>query len=222
MEIHPTLVVLESPFSGDIERNTAYARAAMADCLRRGEYPLASHLLYTQPGILNDDDPNERKTGIEAGLAWGAFASKTVAYVDYGITKGMALGIDAAVAVGRRLEYRTLDGWEDGVPGGTNRRDRLIAAIEGECSGFYVNEKTADAILDYVDLGHVASGEVPARAFKLGDRVTKLRGSSWTGRVVGFYGTALTKVGYAIESENEPGSVQIYPESALTKMEWPA
>jgi hypothetical protein len=54
-----------------------------------------------------------------------------------------------------------------------------------------------------------------ARKFNLGDRVTKTKGSSWTGLVVGFYSTSLTPIGYAVESENEPGSVQIYPESAL-------
>ncbi len=54
------------------------------------------------------------------------------------------------------------------------------------------------------------------RKFQLGDRVTKTKGSSWTGKVVGFYSTALTPVGYAVESENEPGSVQIYPEAALS------
>ena len=53
------------------------------------------------------------------------------------------------------------------------------------------------------------------RRFKLDDRVTKTKGSSWTGRVVGFYSTTLTPIGYAVESENEPGSVQIYPEAAL-------
>lgn len=53
------------------------------------------------------------------------------------------------------------------------------------------------------------------RVFKPGDRVRKTTGSSWQGRVVGFYSTALTPVGYAVESEREPGSVQIYPESAL-------
>jgi hypothetical protein len=51
--------------------------------------------------------------------------------------------------------------------------------------------------------------------FAFGERVTKIKGSKWTGRVVGFYETALTPIGYAVESENEPGSVQIYPESAL-------
>lgn len=57
------------------------------------------------------------------------------------------------------------------------------------------------------------------RKYGFGDRLTKTNGSSWTGRVVGFYSTALTPVGYAIESENEPGSVQIYPESALRPAE---
>ena len=54
--------------------------------------------------------------------------------------------------------------------------------------------------------------------FKRGDRVTKRSGSSWTGKVVGFYRTTLTPEGYAIESENEPGSVQIYPGTALCRL----
>lgn len=53
--------------------------------------------------------------------------------------------------------------------------------------------------------------------YKLGDLLTKTKGSSWTGHVVGFYGTGLTDEGYAIESINEPGSVQIYPVSALRR-----
>jgi hypothetical protein len=51
--------------------------------------------------------------------------------------------------------------------------------------------------------------------FKVGDRVTKTKGSSWTGLVVGFYSTTLTPEGYAVESETEKGSVQIYPAAAL-------
>ena len=54
--------------------------------------------------------------------------------------------------------------------------------------------------------------------FNYGDRVTKIKGSSWTGRVVGFYSTDLTPEGYAVESENEPGSVQIYPAAALSAL----
>ena len=51
--------------------------------------------------------------------------------------------------------------------------------------------------------------------FKLGDRVKKRHGASWQGRIVGLYSTKLTRIGYAVESEREPGSVQIYPEAAL-------
>lgn len=63
------LVVLETPYAGDVERNVAYARACMRNCLLRGEAPLTSHLLYTQPGVLRDDVSEERKHGIEADFA---------------------------------------------------------------------------------------------------------------------------------------------------------
>jgi len=54
--------------------------------------------------------------------------------------------------------------------------------------------------------------------FKLGQMVTKTKGSNWTGKVVGFYSTDLTPEGYAVESSTEKGSVQIYPASALQEV----
>lgn len=48
-----------------------------------------------------------------------------------------------------------------------------------------------------------------------GTRVRKISGGSWHGRVVGFYSTTLTPEGYSVESEREPGSVQLYPLKAL-------
>ena len=62
----------------------------------------------------------------------------------------------------------------------------------------------------------VAEGAWPDHQWPLGTRVTKTKGSKWTGKVVGYYSTDLTPVGYAVESETETGSVQIYPVSALT------
>ena len=105
------LVIIESPYAGDIEHHVAYARAAMADCLARGEAPYASHLLYTQPGVLRDHDPAERRLGIEAGLVWGEAAESTVVYDDLGISAGMQQGIDRAIAAGRMVEFRSLPGW---------------------------------------------------------------------------------------------------------------
>ena len=101
-------VILESPYAGDVEKNISYSRACMHDCLKRGEAPYASHLLYTQPGVLNDDVAHERELGIEAGLLWGEVAEKTVVYEDHGITAGMKLGIERAEKAGRPVEYRKL------------------------------------------------------------------------------------------------------------------
>jgi hypothetical protein len=102
------LVIIESPYAGNVEANVAYARRAIRDALSRGEAPLASHLLYTQPGILRDEVPEERQWGIDAGLAWGKVAEATVVYVDLGISKGMRYGIAAAEQMGRRVEFRRI------------------------------------------------------------------------------------------------------------------
>ena len=83
------LVIVESPYAGDIEKHVAYARACLVDCLKRGEAPIASHLLYTQPGVLDDNIPEERKIGIDAGLAWRRVAEKAVFYTDFGMSRGM-------------------------------------------------------------------------------------------------------------------------------------
>ncbi|MFC1678163.1 hypothetical protein ACFLZ9_00320 [Patescibacteria group bacterium] len=111
------LVIIESPFAGEIEKNIAYARACMHDSLSRGEYPYACHLLYTQEGILNDEIPADRELGIRAGLAWGKFAQKTVVYTDLGISDGMKLGIERAKDEGRPVEYRKLENWEENNEG---------------------------------------------------------------------------------------------------------
>ena len=105
------LVVIESPYAGNVERNVAYARAAVMDCLRRGEAPYASHLFFTQPGLLDDLSLKDRALGIAAGLAWGAKADATVAYTDLGWSAGMRLGVQCAAYQGRPIEIRTLPNW---------------------------------------------------------------------------------------------------------------
>lgn len=103
-------VIVESPFAGDVERNVRYARAALRDCLSRGEAPIASHLLLTQAGVLDNTIPEERDLGIEAGLAWGVMAEATVVYNDLGISRGMMYGIRRARKEGRPIEFRTIPG----------------------------------------------------------------------------------------------------------------
>lgn len=102
------LVIIESPYAGNIEQNVAYARKCMKDSLNRGECPFASHLLYTQEGILNDTIPEERSLGITAGLNWAKLADLTAVYTDMGISSGMLAGIERARSEGRTIEYRSL------------------------------------------------------------------------------------------------------------------
>jgi hypothetical protein len=111
-------VIIESPYAGNSRwrvvaffqrtQNRRYARAAVRDSLMRGEAPIASHLLYTHPGILRDEIPGERQQGIDAGLAWRNVAEAIVVYADRGISKGMMYGIEAAEAAKIPVEQRTL------------------------------------------------------------------------------------------------------------------
>lgn len=102
------VVVVESPYQGDIERNVAYARAALRDAILRGECPLASHLLYTQPNVLRDEVHEERELGM--GLGWHVMkrADRVVIYIDLGWSSGMKRGKQAALDAGKPIEERTL------------------------------------------------------------------------------------------------------------------
>jgi hypothetical protein len=106
-------VIIESPFAGDtsdaVEANVTYARACVRDSVLRGEAPIASHLLFTQPGILDDTVPAERQMGIDAGLAWREVAEASVVYTDRGISRGMEYGIAKARETGIPVEFRTLE-----------------------------------------------------------------------------------------------------------------
>jgi hypothetical protein len=104
-------VIVESPYAGNFFQrwlNRRYARRCLRDCIERGEAPFASHLLYTQRGVLRDHDAVERERGIAAGFAWGATADATVVYTDRGISNGMWTGISNAQNAGRPFEYRSL------------------------------------------------------------------------------------------------------------------
>lgn len=102
------LVIIESPYAGDVATNVEYARRCVRDSLSRGEAPIASHLLYTQAGILDDDNPAERQWGIDAGLAWRSVAQASVVYTDLGISAGMSYGITTALSAGIPVEYRSI------------------------------------------------------------------------------------------------------------------
>jgi hypothetical protein len=115
-------VILESPYAGDRATNDEYLIRAMRDSISRGEAPFASHRMY--PGVLDDDISDQRKIGIECGLAWAQLyivnnytsigtpsnwaKLKAVIYIDYGITDGMALGINHHSKFGTKIECRKI------------------------------------------------------------------------------------------------------------------
>ena len=105
-------VIIESPYAGDVDRNIKYLRACMRDCLLRGEAPMASHGLYTQPGVLDDYNAVERALGIQAGFVWRLLSDYTVVYTDLGISNGMRCGVRHAEAFGLEIRYRKIgEGW---------------------------------------------------------------------------------------------------------------
>lgn len=103
-------VIVESRFAGKTEAERRlyleYAKACLFDCLRRGEAPFASHLLY--PQVLKDDIPAEREWGMVAGFEVGKRADATVVYTDLGWSNGMERGVKASVEAGRPVEHRKL------------------------------------------------------------------------------------------------------------------
>jgi hypothetical protein len=120
---------IESPFKGgdwsETQTNIRYARACAKDCLDQGEIPYASHMFFTQRGILDDRIKEERDKGIRAGkdIEWLMHvASKFVEgvyvcsafYTDRGMSPGMELGIKEAKSVGREIVVRQLGpNWEE-------------------------------------------------------------------------------------------------------------
>lgn len=105
-------VLIESPFAGDVERNRRYVAACLRDCLLRGEVPMASHALYTLPGVLDDNDQNERLLGMTAGWAWLDVVDLVAVYTDLGVSPGMRAGMERAVARSVKIERRSLGlGW---------------------------------------------------------------------------------------------------------------
>jgi len=106
-------VIVESPFAGPdnntVLQNIEFGRACLRDCLLRGEAPFASHTLYTQTNVLNDDIPEQRAKGMAAGWSWMAVADAVVVYLDRGISSGMSQGIARAAEFGIPVSYRRLD-----------------------------------------------------------------------------------------------------------------
>ena len=74
--------------------------------LGQGESPYASHGFFTQ--YLDDDNPVERKLGIEAGLRWAKNADFIAYYLDLGLSNGMRYALVKHAQAERKIEARLL------------------------------------------------------------------------------------------------------------------
>lgn len=104
------LVVLESPYAGRDKRNADYLNHAIRDCIARGEAPYASHAYLTN--VLDDTVPEERAQGLAAGRSLSAAllagGAKLIAYVDFGVSSGMAASIAMFAEQGHAVEERRI------------------------------------------------------------------------------------------------------------------
>lgn len=102
---HP-VVIVESPYAGDIVGNIQYLNRCLQNSILRGEVPVASHKLF--PGALRDEVEEERALGIYLGFELWSFADRVAFYVDRGWSRGMIEAMEHAEKLGMRTEERRL------------------------------------------------------------------------------------------------------------------
>ena len=91
------LIYIASPYAGDVEVNTEFAKEACRFVMSEGHAFFAPHLLY--PQLLDDSKPQERQAGLDMGLAMLPRCDELWCYGDR-ISFGMHLEIEEAVRLG--------------------------------------------------------------------------------------------------------------------------
>jgi hypothetical protein len=82
-----------SPYRGEIERNTEYAKKLAAKAISLGFAPVIPHLMYTQ--FLDDGSEFQRDKGMKCGLALLEKCDVLIIGGKYGISEGMEAEIRA-------------------------------------------------------------------------------------------------------------------------------
>lgn len=87
------LIYVASPYAGDIKKNIEYAKQACRYVLNEGNVFFCPHLLY--PQVLDDNNPEERRLGINIGKEFLAKCDELWAFGDH-ISGGMFEEIEFA------------------------------------------------------------------------------------------------------------------------------
>lgn len=113
-----SVVFIESPYSGDIDRNIRYLLLCNIDAFARGEMPCSSHGVMTQhPAKLDfyvSDyesrwDVFTRDEAIERAHTLRHVCSKVVFYTDKGMSSGMKTGLEYCQIHQIPYEMRSVD-----------------------------------------------------------------------------------------------------------------
>jgi hypothetical protein len=108
------MIYICSPWRARTEEEKAANIEIVKDLCRKvimaGNIPIAPHLYFTQ--FLNDDHPQERNTGMAAGLKLLESCSEVVA-ADVPPTKGMKVELIEAVGLGLKVTTYPADPPED-------------------------------------------------------------------------------------------------------------
>jgi len=86
-----------SPFRGDVEANVRQAERFCRFVYEQQGVPFAPHLLY--PRFLDDDDPDERRAGLNMGIEVLKRCDELWAFGEP--TAGMTHEISAAITLGK-------------------------------------------------------------------------------------------------------------------------
>lgn len=96
------LIVVCSPYSGNILQNTKKAKEYCKYIYRQGHIPFVPHLFF--PTFLNEDVPEEREAGIQLGIEILKRANELWIFGDK-VTAGMRKEIEAAREYGKPIKY---------------------------------------------------------------------------------------------------------------------
>jgi hypothetical protein len=101
------VVIIESPYQGEVMRNRRYRDMAMRDAImHHNEVPLASHKLFVGP--LDESLPHEREVGIALGYELWTMAAVVVFYTDFGMSPGMNRAVALARDTRKPTAFREL------------------------------------------------------------------------------------------------------------------
>lgn len=92
------LIYICSPYRGEVERNLQYARELPRIALDNDFVPITPHLYLTQ--AINDEVPEEREKGMEAGKELLKHCKYILIGSKYGLSAGMLEEIEIALQCG--------------------------------------------------------------------------------------------------------------------------